>query len=202
MKSDIIHITNNGNGTALALEQAELTASYKKLSAKNTIRLRLLAEELIGMFTALTGEVEGDFWIEDRENEFELHLLTETNMTEEKRSNLLSVSTTGENVSAKGFMGKIRDILERALEPINDATPRYFGGGWYSSSFGGVNAMSMGSLESEYWSLNQYRDSLPEDGNGEDWDELEKSVVSKLADEVRIGIDGRRAEIIIFKKFE
>ena len=35
----------------------------------------------------------------------------------------------------------------------------------------------------------------------EDWDELEKSVVANLADDVRIGIAGQDVEMVISKKF-
>ena len=35
----------------------------------------------------------------------------------------------------------------------------------------------------------------------EDWDELEKSVVARLADEVKIGIAGHDVEMVISKKF-
>jgi hypothetical protein len=35
----------------------------------------------------------------------------------------------------------------------------------------------------------------------ENWDELERSVVANLADDVRIGIKGRDVEITIIKRF-
>ena len=203
MKSDIIHLTKSGDGTACALDQAERTAAFKQLSPKNTVRLRLLTEEMMGMFRALTGEVEADFWIEDTGNEFSLHLLTETQMTGLKRDQLLSASTSGENASAKGIMGKIRDIFERAMEPSVEGAPRLFGGGWYAPNLGGATMSNMGALEAEMWSLNQYRESLSgQDNASEAWDELEKSVVANLADEVRIGIAGGKVEMIIFKTFD
>lgn len=202
MKSDVIHLTKNEDGMILALDQAERTAAFKQLSPKNAIRLRLLTEEMMGMFRALTGEVEADFWIEDSEKEFSLHLLTETQMTGLKRDQLLAASTSGENVSAKGIMGKIRDIIERALEPSVEGAPRLFGGGWYAPNMAGASMSNMGALEAEMWSLNQYRESLKAGENGEAWDELEKSVVANLADEVRIGIVGGKVEMVIFKTFD
>lgn len=202
MKSDVIHLTKNEDGMMLALDQAEKTAAFKQLSPKNTVRLRLLTEEMMGMFRALTGEVEADFWIEDSNNDFSLHLQTETQMTGLKRDQLMAASTTGENVSAKGIMGKIRELFERALEPSVEGAPRLFGGGWYAPNMAGAAMSNMGALEAEMWSLNQYRESLKtEDGNEDAWDELEKSVVANLADEVCIGIAGSKVEMIIYKSF-
>ena len=34
-----------------------------------------------------------------------------------------------------------------------------------------------------------------------DWDQLEKSIVAKLADDVIVGVRGKKVEIIIIKEF-
>ena len=46
-----------------ALNQAEKVAAYKSLSPKNTLHLRLLTEEMMGMMRSITGETQGKFWI-------------------------------------------------------------------------------------------------------------------------------------------
>lgn len=200
MKSDVVHIISSGSGIRFALNQAEKTAVFEGLNEKETIRLRLLTEEMLGMFQTLTGEIEADFWVEDVDRTFTLHLMTTTTMTGKKRDQLLSVSSSGENESAKGVMGKIRDIFERALEPSTSTMPKYFSGGWFvPASYSGLMDTA-GPLEAEVWSLNQYRTSLDGD-DAEDWDELEKSIVASLADEVRIGILGGRVEMTIVKQF-
>ena len=52
------------------------------------------------------------------------------------------------------------------------------------------------------WSMNRYMAAVKEGRTpAEDWDELEKSVVANLADEVRIGIAGQDVEMVISKKF-
>jgi hypothetical protein len=54
------------------------------------------------------------------------------------------------------------------------------------------------------WSLDHYiaRQQSPLDTAGdEEWDQLEKSIVAKLADDVIVGVRGRRVEIIIQKAF-
>ena len=56
------------------------------------------------------------------------------------------------------------------------------------------------SFGTAYWSLNQYKETVKTEVKKE-WDELEKSIVSKLADEVQIGIKNGQVEMIIIKSF-
>ncbi|MBQ4304784.1 MAG: hypothetical protein II774_09875, partial [Lachnospiraceae bacterium] len=57
------------------------------------------------------------------------------------------------------------------------------------------------------WSMNTYQKQLEQmvsekrEGAAEAWDELEKSVIAHVADEVRISIHGYDVEMIVFKKF-
>ena len=202
MKSDVIHITNEGEGMAEALHQAEATAAFKALTPKQAIQLRLLTEEMTGMFRALTGEQEALFWIEDNKQTFSLHLSAETRMTEVKREQLLSVSSSGENAAAKGIMGKLRDLFSRALEPIDDSDDGFMAEGWYATDAASGGVPSLSSVAAERWSLNQYRKSLSHDEtNQEKWDELEKSVVANIADDVEVAIYRDKVEMIIYKKF-
>lgn len=202
MKTDLIHVTSSGAGMEEAMNQAEATAVFKKLSKKDAIQLRLLAEEMMGMFRSIAGDVEGDFFIEDHNHDFALHLCAETRMTGEKRKKLLDASTTGQNAAAKGVMGKLRDLFSKALEPEDDYMPMYYMEGWLEPGMGSPVTPMMHAIEVETWSLNQYRDSLEgkEEGS-EEWDELEKSIVANIADEVEIAIRGEKVEMIIRKKF-
>ena len=94
MKSDIIHVDSDGSGLDQALKQVELVSEYKSLPKKNALHLRLLAEEMTGMLSSITSELEADFWIEDetkdKKDTFSLHLVTETPMNTEKREKLFA----------------------------------------------------------------------------------------------------------------
>ena len=74
MKTDVITVSAKGKRMETALEQVEKVAAYKGLSPKNTLHLRLLTEEMMSMMRSITGEPEGEFWIEDNDGEFALHL--------------------------------------------------------------------------------------------------------------------------------
>ena len=187
MKSDVIIISNDGAGMDDALVQAEKVAQYKGLQPRNAMHLRLLTEEMLGMMRSITGQREVNFWIEDQDKMFQLHLQMETPMSFDKQEKLLAASRSGKNEAAKGIMGKIRaffDPLDWADAPMP------------------MNPEAMNSAST--WSMNAYRQMVKEgleqeqEGAAEAWDELEKSVVSNIADDVKVSIQGRRVEMIIF----
>ncbi|MBR0509350.1 MAG: hypothetical protein IJJ85_04470 [Clostridia bacterium] len=204
MKSDVIHVTSSGEGIALALQQTEAVAAYKSLSKKDGLHLRLLAEEMMGMLRALTGDQEADFWIEDENAAFCLHLKAQVRMNTDLREKLLSASTSGKNAAAKGVSGKIRDLFSRMLEGSGDVDA-------YASGFTVPGAESMSVSDAAAvaknapltWSFNRYKASAAADPAGkEEWDALEKSVLSNVADEIEISIAGGYVEMIVYKKFE
>lgn len=200
MKSDVIHLTNEGVGFDDALAQAELVAKFKSLPEKSALHLRLLTEEMVGMMHALTGEREADFWIDDKDGVFALHLQAQTNMNAEMRKNLLAASKSGSNSAAKGIVGKMRDLFDRLIEPVDGDMSGVLVGlnvNYANADFGSYSAALAG-----LWTLNNYKSALKE-GHApqENWDELEKSVLARLADDVQIGISGQNVEMIIYKKF-
>ncbi len=201
MKSDVIHVTNTGSGIAEAIKQTELVAAYKSLQKTDSIHLTLLTEEMMGMMKALTGEQEADFWIDDEDNTFRLHLKIETDMNTEKRLNLLSSSTSGENVAAKGVMGKLRDLFNRLVEPTEGSVPSEYVSGWDTTHLDTAGAAAVArnysAAYANVWSFNKYKASQQ---NKENWDELEKSIVANIADEVEIGIAAGTVEMIVYKK--
>ncbi len=182
-----------------ALAQAEKVAAYKELNSKNALHLRLLAEEMLAMMRSITGETDGLFWIDVKDNDYQLHLQTVTRMNSTKRSQLIAASTTGENESAKGFMGRLREMFDRSADQdvIAFSNPLLMSGALDSSS--------TPVLDWE-WSMSRYEENLASmidsnnDNAREAWDELEKSVVHSVADEVRVSIKGQQAEMIIYKK--
>ena len=198
MRSDIIHVNSDGSGISEALTQAEQVAIYKGLSKKQAIHLRLLTEELMGMVKAMTGVLDAEFWIEDEDKAFQLHLRTDTVMNTRLRRELLSVSTSGSNEAAKGVTGKIRELFEKAMEPSDNTMTAPYCSGW---TFTGADNAAPGMITSGVWSFNTYRESVKAGAETqEEWDELEKSIIANLADEVKIWIRNGQVELTIFKK--
>lgn len=209
MKSDVISIKTNGDGFEKALCAATASAVYRGLGEKDSLHLRLLAEELLGMAKQITGGAGSEFWVESDSNEFELHLVSHPLVTGSMRRELLKVSTSGKNEAAKGFTGKLRDIFNRALAPENafEAGDYYSQGlvlpaAYYSSD---PAAYSL-SADIVTWSMQKYKaevesEAAKSDSAKEKWDELEKSIVANVADEVRIAVTGDKVEMTVYKKF-
>ncbi|MBQ7739837.1 MAG: hypothetical protein IJT65_01190 [Eubacterium sp.] len=201
MKSDVIHVTSEGVGIAEALKQTEAVATYKSLSKQDSIHLLLLTEEMMGMLQALTGEHEADFWIEDEDKEFCFHLKAETSMNTKMRKKLLATSTSGENIAAKGVMGKIRDLFNRIIEPTEGELPAEYASGWDSKNLSTAEAAAvarnMSIVAANTWSLNRYKAVSK---GTESWDEFEKSIFANIADEIEIGIADNTVEMVVYKK--
>ena len=67
MKTDVITVSSKGKRMESALAQVDKLAAYKGLSPKDALHLRLLTEEMMGMMRSITGETNGEFWIEDED---------------------------------------------------------------------------------------------------------------------------------------
>ena len=199
MRTDEFRITGYDEEIREALDATEKLGAGCGLSRKENLRLRLLGEELLGLVRSAAGEVEARYWAEREDNAFQLHLLADISMNREMRKRLIGVSTAGTNAAVKGFTGRLREMIAVLLLPKNE-----------KPSMLSLGLMSMGSPggfragEASYeWLMTNYKAGIKQDGEEyrEAWDELEKSVLSKLADEIRISIAGSRVEILVDKTF-
>ena len=177
MKSDIIHIDNQGVGFEAALAQTGKVAQFRELGEKEALRLRICAEEMLGLARSVTGEMEADFWLESEGRRFDLHMSTKTVMDKEKRRQLLSTASSRKNEAANSFLGKLRDAFEEAI--LSDVD------------------YSAGELPDEVAKdICYYHPEDPE------WDGYEQSILRKLADEIKISIRGGTVDMTVTKNFE
>ena len=172
MKSDIIVIDGTEKGIEAAQRQTELAARYRGLEEKNTLQLQIMTEEIMSLGRSVTGETAASFWLESEGRRFSLHLCTKTKMNASKRYQLLNTSTTNKNEAARGFLGYLRDRFETAAEAGDD-------GVYYDSH-------------------SNMLDEAPED---KEWDRYERSILRRLADEIKIGVKGGLVEIEVVKAF-
>ena len=206
MKSEIVKVTSSGAGMPESLEMTEKAGDVAGLEKKEKLRLRLLAEELVGVMRGIAGDVEADYCLSQEGKAFTLNLCADVTMTRDMREQLIAVSTSGENsAAAKGFMGKIKEMIAVALLPDE------FGNSILSGL--ALGFMSMESTgyqtggETRIWTLHEYKKAVGESREGnaqaeEAWDELEKSIVASIADDVKVSVKGGHVEIAISKAFE
>ena len=208
MKSNICKLNEDLTCLKAVLSEVEKVTTYNGLEDKKALRLRLLAEELCGMLPGLIENFNGEFWAENDGDDYELHVeLKADDMNIDLRDELISVSKSGQNAAAKGVMGKIRAVAETMLLAASDPTLQALPvGGFYdyhgyNMGFGYIDptiAIETGYIYS--WSLFNYKTAVEE--KEDEYAELERSIVAKLADDIIVGVRGKNVEIVVKKSFD
>ncbi len=202
MKTKKIFVNNQELGMEDALTMTEGLGMEQELEVKQLRRLRLLAEELFGMLRSIAGVVEADYWVEYEAKSFEIHLKSDVSLTEEMRKQFLAASSSGENAAAKGFMGRLKVMIAETLF-ANAASDSMMFSGLSMGLMSMASPTAMGAGSTSYlWSMQKCKDEAGKNGESEVWDELEKSIVANIADEVKVKIVGTNVEIIVCKAFE
>lgn len=205
MKSEKCKLNGTPAGAEAAMNETERFAQNCGLPPKKALHMRLLAEEMLGMMNGLLSVRDGEFWVEQNKDGYELHAQARTkNMTESAAARLLAASTSGENDSYKGVSGKICRALDWliAQQPAEDDEPLVFDAHTkqvlmedpYVQKMSESLAADSGTVQ---WSFSQYIESETPDLKVEQWDELERSVLSNLADDIRIGVRDRDVFITV-----
>ena len=198
MKSNVCKIENGTKDLEAILNESEKVAGYVGLTHKQTLQLRLLCEEVDGMLPNIIDDFEGKLWIEYDEGVCKVNVsikIPEFNTT--KKEELINVAKNKKNSATVGIVGKIRNAIENfflnedAVDAFNTSVGAYCLSTGYND----------GADYSYLWSLEKYRSGVNKEETAEAWDELEKSVIASVADDVIVGVKGKHADIIIVKKF-
>jgi hypothetical protein len=192
MKSNVIKISKDQDNLNQILAESKKTAEYVNLNTKQSIRTQLIAEEFVGMLKELSQDFEGEFWIDSEGRALSFVALIHINeiMDKQTKRKFIDVSSDKKNAAAKGIMGKIRDVVENMLYPEN---------AMFSPAFISYQ-LETAVLLNDQWTLNRYK--AAERNNEEPWDELEKSIIANLADDVIVSVKGNNVEIVIMKNFD
>ena len=208
MKSNICKLNKDLTCLEAVLAEVEKVTTYNALEDKKALRLRLLAEELCGMLPGLIENSSGEFWAENEGDNYELHVeLKADDMSIDLRDELISVSKSGKNAAAKGIMGKIRAVAETMLLAASDpdlapmaAPGEFYDYHGYNMGFGYIAPEMEAELGCIYtWSLFNYKTAVED--KEDEYAELERSIVAKLADDIIVGVRGKNVEIVVKKSF-
>ena len=207
MTTERIKLTHLDSEINRALELTENFSRTLNLNAKTSLRLRLLTEEMISMIRAVTEDFTAEFWIEEDNHVCIFHLRAKSDLDYRKRKELLSVSTEGKNIAPMGIMDKIREIFEAGLTHMEDSfnLQAEYGGGVLD--YGMLGSIDAGMNQAVYaWSMQKYKNNLDSQRQNDDntaaldaWDELEKSIIANIADDVQVGVTKDGVELIITK---
>ena len=198
MRSNVCKIEKGTRDLEAILRECEKVAVYNELSHKQSLQLRLLCEEIDGMLPNMIKEFDGALWIDFEENVCKVNVsiqIPEFNM--DKKDELIGIAKNKKNSAAVGIVGKIRDSIENFFLDEEKLEALAFSTG----SFGLETGYSEGVDYAYLWRLEEYRKAVKKEEKAEAWDELEKSVIASVADDVTVGVKGNCAEIVIVKKF-
>ena len=197
MKTEKIFISNNDIRYDEVMDRVEMLSDDLLLDKKDALKCRLLVEETLGMVKAMTEEFIAYLHFEGDDKEFRVELTAKTKMNAEKKEGLLSVSSSGKiienGVLNFGDLMNLNDIYSAGVIPYGD--------------MGMVNQVESPLDAYFVWSLHQYRNNLSDakDENSaaaEAWDELEKSIVASIADDVLVGVKKDHVTMTIIKKLD
>lgn len=202
MKSNVCKIENGTKDLAAILRESERVAVYNELTHKQALHLRLICEEIDGMLPNIIDDFSGDFWIEFEDGVCKVNVsLRFDEFNAEKKKGLVAVAKNKKNAAATGVVGKIRSAIENVFlteGSSGDVSPesQYLVTEYYDSAdyYSGMDYARL-------WSLTNYKSTVSKEEKKEEWDELEKSVIASVADDVIVGVKGKRADIIVVKKF-
>ena len=197
MLSNICKIEKGTNDLDAILKESERVAVYNGFNQKQTLQLRLICEEIDGMLPYIIDDFCGDFWIEYENGVCKVNACIDIpELTSNKKDELIKIAKNKKNFLAEGIVGKIRSAIENLF--LDKEIYKQYD---ISTLFNAGVEYSVGLTPSYSWSLNKYRTVVKKE-NKEDWDELEKSIIANLADDVIVGVKGKQANIVVVKKFK
>ena len=198
MRSNVCKIEKGTRDLVAILNESERVAEYNGLSHKQSLQLRLLCEETDGMLPNIIDDFDGELWIDFEGRECKVNIsIRIPEFNSDKKEELIGIAKNKKNSAAIGVVGKIRDAIENFFldeERIGALALS-------SGTFGFANGYCDGVDYSYIWRLEDYRSTVKKEEQTEAWDELEKSVIASVADDVIVGVKGKQANIIIVKKF-
>lgn len=210
LQTDKVKVSNTGEGVQEVLKLAENFAVTIGLNSKNSLRLRLLTEEAISMLKSVTKDFQADLWFEQDNKTCKLYLEGKSsNMDYGQRKNILELSSTGQNTERLGIMDKVREIFEAGMYGLEESFKLQNESGAGNFNYGALGMLDAGMSEAVYaWSMQKYKDEINaareknQDSQADEAaDELEKSIIANLADDVQVGITRDSVKLVITKKF-
>lgn len=198
MRSNICRIEKGTRDLDAILGESEKVAEYNGLSHKQALQLRLLCEEIDGMIPNIIDDFDGELWIDFEDGVCKVNVSIKIpELNTEKKEKLIDIAKNKKNSAAVGVVGKIRDAIENFF--LDEARMEALA---LSSGTFGLGTGHSKYIDHAYlWRLEEYRNSVKKEEQAAAWDELEKSVIASVADDVIVGVKGKCAEVVIIKKF-
>jgi hypothetical protein len=198
MKSNVCKIDKGTKDLEAIFAECERVATYNSLSHKQALQLRLLCEEIDGMLPNIINDFEGEMWIDFENGACKITVsIRIPDFNIDKKEELIGIAKNKKNAAAVGIVGKIRNAIENFFLDEETMKSVALSAGEAEFTSGYYDGVDYAYL----WRLEEYRSTVKKEKQTEAWDELEKSVIASVADDVIVGVKGKCAEVVIIKKF-
>lgn len=194
MKSNMCALKGIEPDLEKVLDEVKKVASYNGLKRKDMLQLMLLAEELIGIQKGILGFAKGNFYIENTGSTYKLCLRADIQTDIITQDRFVEMSTQNRNEAARGIIGKIKYIANLMVNGNTTVLPDYDIFNSQGNSYTYVDSMEYDRT----WSLDGYRSNLPRGSAA--WDEMERSIVANIADDIIVGATATYIELTAIKK--
>lgn len=206
-KSKVIKINGTEKSYMDAINESERYASSENLSKKMRLRVRLLSEEIINLSKQLSDIESGEFFIERAGGDYQICFDAKANIDKVSKEKLLGVASDGKKTYT-GFGGTILRAVDSMVSMYNtkkqgdDLSEEKI-----KDNIDESISQSDGDLR---WSFNIYKekendtatkntDSTTNDVRV-DWEEVNRSVFSKLAEDVHVSVKYNQISIVVLVK--
>ena len=196
MKKDFLMLDGCIATEERALDGVEQGAISFGFDEKDAAFARLLAEEAINAFSSLIGVNSGTVWVEEKEDDFEIHLEGNADLGSDERKKLIELSKNKKNTARKGILGKISSFIDYiASDSVVGENPFIF----YEMSNDMVIYSSVITPSGKAaWSMKD-EDKVKAEEKDEVLTDIEKSIIEKFADDIIVSIALKKIELIIKK---
>lgn len=203
MITNKVYVNNKGVGREEALNEIERFSESLQLTGKSRLHIRLLTEELLGMTAQIGGDFDAELWAENDDKTCRVCLEAEIGkMSLQKREELLRSSTSGKNAAYSGIMDRVREQMEIYALMMEENAEDSTGVDYGVETLTGFGDTASQKTPKE-WRLSEYKGSLSRQNDSERiaaWDELERSIVANIADDISVGVKGKTVMLVITKK--
>lgn len=197
VKTDKLWISDTVRRNSDVNEILREFAEENRIEGKDFNHLCLLAEETLGMVSQMLNVYDGQLWLEGTAAGYEIIL--EADVHESHDGKRMPVT------APEGFMAKVAVMMNCSymFESIAEM-PEDLAGMLPDYMSYGMRGSKESPAWAGRWSLSAYRCQLMNSRKEKSaarlaLEELEKSIVAQLADEVTIGIHGHRIRLVITK---
>ena len=173
-RSDTVKMLPGENKLEDALETARDFAEKQKMDMNSSIQMELLTEESVDLISKIMGHAKREFWIEGSAKTYRIHIRAASQIgSAEEYKRMVALSSSGKNAAANSINQKITEAMLLGSQQLSRRKK------------GSKDAKS--SFE---WKLSDEEISEADIG---------KSILAKVANDVRINILSDRVELIVMK---